>query len=328
MTNGLTNTPGNNLKKSIKDYEDYEILSQSSFLNELAEVNEANTEINSLPGLVIGQHGRIEYRKHGKPLSTNDMMTLDVINFLYNKKTGHPGRFIITTAEYMEIRNRSDRKSSRSALIHSIDSIYESELTFNEGKRINPKFNKNPLDVPIARLRILSTRAVVRGGVEITLNPDFKELLDHHALPMPANKKLLQMSAKNHLSWELGRRLFVNKITNFSNPSRANNMRVGTLIAHSSLPSKDKVHHHIHQRIIEPFLKALNFCEDEGVFHYSTLFEDNPWTDSESTTYEEFCNVVIHITDWGEREYPDALVANWKEKRNKKKKTKKKPKKK
>lgn len=318
MTNGLTNTPGNNSIPGKSN--NYGLVQQNNAINQAYRLNSKRNSQQLPLGKTQASYNDVTALFNGKTIGVSEAQMLEYINYKHTTAGNYDNSLSVqfTLKEYMNDFGLKDSKSARNSLKKKLDALVSIQLSYSGGK------GKNPYNQSFGKRNIFSGYDYVRGKTTVSFTPEMNTVFTKQALPMPIHLLLFRLNPKNEAtSYYILEKILENKRQNAKNhPERMDKIKVATLLASCpNLPTYDEVmagNRNVDDRIIQPFLKGVERLSI--AFDYSFVDKDGyPVNYEIEASYDYFSKWEL-IINW--KDYPNAYLGQLVTPR--KKKTKKK----
>lgn len=232
-------------------------------------------------------------------LKTSAYQLLDALTVVFTETGAKSPTIFMGLNDYMGKRGLTNKKEARNQVKADLEELYEASIGFKQKRG-----KSEPVD--FKDMRIISSKGIDRGVIEVTLSTDFYHiLLGYQVMNYPAQLWTLN-NRRNPNSYYFLRKISEHKNMNVGKKNE-DTIAVKTLLGIApNIPTYEEVmksDRALNRRIIEPFERDMNALEDTLEWEYCHT-NGTPLTDEEldSFSYDVFINLLIK-TNWNT--YPD-----------------------
>lgn len=294
------------------DVESYSMIRQGPATNQLSRVNVRRNDplkVDDYTGRSTVSHEDLTVSFStgalARDMKTSTQMLLDALIGILTEEGAGSTLVTIDLGDYMALRGLRDRKEARAQVKKDLEVIFDAQISFEAAKGKGKNKEKAFLDMRIVDAKGIDTR----GQIFVNFAPTFFGMISKYPV-MPYSKDLLKINSKrNPFAYSLGRKVLELKNMNAGKPSE-DIISVKTLLkAADGIPSYKEVMASdcaVSRRIIEPFERDLNACENLFTWEYCHS-KGAPLADDElgEMSYSQFERLYIHVF-W--RNYPDQTL--------------------
>lgn len=261
-----------------------------------------NTTIDIIENTVTIKEGALTvlFRreiKTPKTFRTSTFQLLDALTVALTERGTKNRTVSLKLSDYMKLRGLKDQKRAREQVEEDLEILFDAYVSFKGDSSRGRRKKDAPLD--FLDMRILEAKGIKGGYFYATFGELFFNGCFSQSLVMPYPAQLWAFNNhKNPNSYALLRKIAELKNMNLG---KANEdiIAVRTLLAVApEIPTYAEVakgNRNFTDRIIGPFERDMNACNDTFTWEY--IREHEPLTDEESQalTYEEFVNLHVRI---------------------------------